>query len=263
MRCGRCREIFVVIGERVSANIPADPDLANSAAREMGGIGMEHRKSPPEGRDVLERWIELGVPRTDEQIAHLIDERPPYWEFLLLAGATYCSVARLEPKYVDHDNCIGQVSMVELDAGQTLECLVNAIGLLRATIEQEMRVFEPEAQRRAFGGPVEPGDPVRIFAIARHVAAGYEAMLDWAAMVRGLRTPERLRVPVELAARMADQPIAQVRQFVDELVRGVEAALPRLAAGETAHIPAHLELSMDESVSVAYRAAISESCPEA
>jgi hypothetical protein len=258
MRCGRCRDTFEVTADRVTAKVPADPEPAHGPVGETAGIGTQYRKSPSEGRDVLERWIDLGAPRSNDQIAQLIDDRPSYWEFLLLAGAVFCYVARLEPKYVDHDNCIGRVSAVELDTLQTMEYLVNAIGLLQATIEQEMRVFEPEAQRRAFGGPAEPGDPLRILTIARHIATGYEAMLDWAASIRGLRTPEGLRVPVELAARMADQPIAQVRQFVDELLRDVETALPRLASGETVHIPAHLKLSMDESVYSAYRAAISE-----
>jgi hypothetical protein len=96
------------------------------------------------------------------------------------------------------DTGIGRVSATKLDAIEAMRFLDDAISLLSATISQELRVF---AQLRAFGGPQEPGDQLRIFSMARHIATGYETMLDWAADLRGLRVPAEMGE--ELGARRA------------------------------------------------------------
>jgi hypothetical protein len=186
------------------------------------------------------------VPRTQGQIDQLLDERPPYWEFLLFAGALFQYKAVLEPKWIDHDTGIGRVSAVQLDVLEAMRFLSNAMDLLKETISQELRVFDPEAKRRAFGGRLEPGDPLRILSMARHLATGYEAMLDWSSELRGLRVPEGMREMFELTARMADQPIAQVRTFIDELVRDMDELPRRVSTGENVRVSSHLVLSVDE-----------------
>ena len=43
-----------------------------------------------------------GIAKTDEQVAQLLRERPPGWEYLLYAGALCAGVERLEKKYMDY-----------------------------------------------------------------------------------------------------------------------------------------------------------------
>jgi hypothetical protein len=57
---------------------------------------------------------------------------------------------------------------------------------------------------------------------------------------------------------MADQPIAQTRSFIDDLVRGVDQLPRRVSASENVRISAKLQLSIDELTSAAFRESMAE-----
>jgi hypothetical protein len=247
MRCGRCGRNFVVTDDTRPSDVAEDADASQRSTAFNDGPSS-HRKQPRIGAGSIDPWITIGVPRDDSDLKRLLEERPHAWEFLLLAAALRSHKESLEPKWVDHEDGIGRVSGWELDELQATYVLSDRLGLLTAMLAQEMRVVDPEAARRAFGGPGEPGDPHRIQSMARHLAAGYEAMLDWSAELRGLRVPDELRPAFELAARMADQPVAQVRAWIDQLVRDVDELPGRVATGEDARVHARLTLSTDPTI---------------
>jgi hypothetical protein len=257
VRCGRCRGTFVVQAPgwdtpENSAAIEQEISEQRVEERVASGDAIRLKRGRADGGSI-EPWIEIGVPRDSEHMQRLLAERPPYWEFLLLAGEILGYKAALESKWIDHDNGIGRVSLRELDELEALALLSDRFGFLRKILTQEMRVLDPESKRRAFGGPQESGDRLRILNIARHLATGYEAMLDWAAELRGLRVPEEVHPLLEISARMADQPIGQVRAWFDQLVRDVDELPGRVAKGENVHVNARLTLSVDETVWVAFR----------
>ncbi|HEX8866509.1 MAG TPA: hypothetical protein VF821_12715, partial [Lentzea sp.] len=50
----------------------------------------------------------------------------------------------------------------------------------------------------------------------------YESLLDWAADLRGTTTPERFAKLYKTAAQLADQPLKQVEEFIEELQAATE-----------------------------------------
>jgi hypothetical protein len=102
---------------------------------------------PPE--PVIER-----VPRTAEEEAALVRTRPDGWEYLLFASVLRRRMAELEPKHRDH-----QLRLIRPRSGPVLAD-AHAIEFIRSAFREASvltdnfnRVFDEEAQERAFGAP--------------------------------------------------------------------------------------------------------------
>jgi hypothetical protein len=75
----------------------------------------------------------------------------------------------------------------------------------------------------------------------------YETFLDWATRIRGAVIPERFRRLFELVALLVDEPIEQIRTFIDRTVAELDR-VPELLAdpdGEPVTISLALILSID------------------
>lgn len=93
--------------------------------------------------------------------------------------------------------------------------LSEAFAEVRAVVANVGRVLSKESTERAFGQLGESGDPEIIKHLARRVTDIYGALLDWSLRLRGAGMPEEYEDVVEIAASFVDQPIQQVRDFVD------------------------------------------------
>lgn len=119
-----------------------------------------------------------------------------------------------------------------------------------------MRVFPQEVQEQAFGEPGEAGDPVRIEHFASRIMHTYGELLDWAASLRAVAPPDLLEPSFEMAARMVDQPLLEVREFVDAAVREIDR-IPAFMAShaeddDPLKITLALNITMDEEVSAEF-----------
>jgi hypothetical protein len=168
-------------------------------------------------------------PRTDQEQRQLLRFRQPAWEYLLFAGVLAQGICRLEPKERDHELRLARGPRQHLDLQETTQYLSHAFRDLAAAWEPMGRIFQPSAQEQAFGAPGEPGDPARIEHFAQWIVDMYEQTLDWALAMRSLDVPDPLKKAVELAARTADQPVADVKSFINH------------AVDETDRIPAAIE----------------------
>jgi len=68
----------------------------------------------------------------------------------------------------------------------------------------------------AFGPAGRPGDPEKIRHLAALFVKSYENLLNWAADLRGTSTPDRFRALYEATARLADQPLQQIDEFIEQ-----------------------------------------------
>lgn len=207
-------------------------------------------------RDVLEEPQPQAPdrsPRTHTEQAAVLAVRPPGWEYLLFAGSLYLGKEDLELKWRDHElppykarRSLGSIS----EATDYLSAEFNRVTGL---IEAMMRVFPPEIQEQAFGAPGEPGDPVRIEHFATRIIQTYGELLDWAAALQSADPPEVLAPSFKMACRMADQPLIEVREFVDSVVREIDRVPAFLASepivDEPLTIELTLKLTVDENVS--------------
>jgi hypothetical protein len=130
------------------------------------------------------------------------------------------------------------------DATITAARLRSALSDLSRIVDRMVRAFDRSAQERGFGPPGVAGEVPRIEHFAGHIIGGYESLLAWAADIRGIRVNDDLAPAVELTARLVDQPINQVRVFIDDVVREIEHVTVRLADDGRGEVPLTIEISL-------------------
>lgn len=196
------------------------------------------------------------VPRTPEEKKALLSVRPPGWEYLLFASCLYLGKQELEFKWRDHELPPYSQNLRLDSVGEATDYLSSEFSRVRGLIEAMMRVFPREVQDQAFGAPGEPGDAVRIEHFANRIIRTYGELLDWAASLRAVAPPDVLVPPFEMAAHMADRPLLEVREFVDNVVREVDR-VPSFVANhgegeEPLTIELELKLTIDDEVSAEF-----------
>jgi hypothetical protein len=231
---------FLAEGIRAHDLLESFPELhATEIDSKLADIAesLETMGEPQEGN--ADPTFDLtAVPTTPEHQQALLRERPPGWEYLLYGGVLLQGREALENKWHDEELGMPRGEQISLDRDAEFRYLSNELARVRMLTSNSMRVFDADAQERAFGAPGEPGDPVRIENLARHVIGTYEGLLDWAARMRAVVPPEDLERLLELTALMAKAPIMQFRDFVDDVVR------------ELGKLPAHLASDTDELLEI-------------
>jgi hypothetical protein len=221
---------------------------ANEIAEQIEGLRNALDEPEPQAPD--------RVPRTQEEQQALLAVRPPGWEYLLFASCLFLGKQQLEFKWRDHElppytprRSLGSI-------GEATNYLSSEFKRVTGLIEAMMLVFPQEVQEEAFGAPGEPGDPVRIEHFATRIMQTYDELLDWAASLRTVDPPDVLVPPFEMAARWGDQPLLEVREFVDTAVREIDR-VPSFIANHTEDdgplkIDLALTLTTDEEVSAEF-----------
>jgi hypothetical protein len=181
-----------------------------------------------------------GVPRTASETEELLAVRPPAWEYLHFAGVLAQGLDALELKWHDHQMQMPRGPRRHLESGE----LSASIGWIVRRTEALMRVFDPGIQEKAFGAPGEPGDPVRIRHFAMTIVNTYEALMDWAAELRNTTTPLLLDEAVAIVPQMVDQPLKDIRDFIESAVRETSALPARMAEAKQTGEPITIHLTM-------------------
>lgn len=192
------------------------------------------------------------VPRDAREEEQLLLVRPRGWEYLYFAARLLAGRSQLERKYLDHET--GYASRT----GEVVGIDGMSAYLRRATDDAQdlfsalMRLMEPSVRHRAFGQANAAGDPGRIHHLADRWTAAYEGLLDWSARLRGTSVPGEYRQAVRLLAAMNEEPIAQYRTFVDQIVKNCDEIPAAQAAGRPLEIILTLTLSISDSVAKEY-----------
>jgi hypothetical protein len=109
-------------------------------------------------------------------------------------------------------------------------------------------------KERAFGPPGIPGDPAQIEHLGQLLLDVYENLLDWSARVRGTTTSDHFTRLFELLASFADNPINEMRAFIDQYVDQAER-MPELLAekrDDPIEVTVYLTFTFDEHLSAEY-----------
>ena len=209
------------------------PTVAYLDARRMGIDGIVRTlisklAGAPGGPDA---WPGNRAPRTSRELAQVLAQRPPGWEYLYFAGCLRVGLDALAPKYRDHE-----VSHPTAATWVTMEgapdFMQGAIGEIRRIVGSLTNLFDPANQERAFGAPGQAGDPERIEHLAARMTSAYEGLMQWASRIRGVTRPAELDDLFDNLARFADQPIREYRAFVDEIVTQFDRIPGAIAAHE-------------------------------
>jgi hypothetical protein len=192
-----------------------------------------------------------GVPRTDEERYELLDTLPPAWEYLLWAGVLRIGRDALETKWRDHELTLPSRVRQYVGLTEMPDFLSKAYGRLGSIIEPMSRVFAD--QEAAFGAPGEPGDAVRIEHFANWIIGAYEDLLDWAMDLRATDTDDEIEHVVALAAKAADRPLSEIREFIDRSIAETERipayfAKPEAERGDPLVLESKVILTADEDL---------------
>ncbi|WP_169981016.1 hypothetical protein [Microbispora sp. H10836] len=188
--------------------------LANDIMWKLEEITEQIESLRVDQRDPVVTW----VPRNPEEQQLLISQAPPAWEYLLFAGSLLQGKERLEGKWRDFQMGYGRRNGVYLDDKSAVARLGGVFGDALVVGNGIKPIFDERAQEEAFGPPGVPGDPGKIVHFAGRIISTYEDLLDWASDIRGTVYPEEMRHAAELAARVADRPARDIRDFVDRVV---------------------------------------------
>jgi hypothetical protein len=193
-----------------------------------------------------------GVPRTADEQRQLLMQRPPAWEFMLYASVLLLRRAALEEKWRDNEIRYARRTGKYMDQETAIDYLTSAAHDAMMIADGLNRVLDSDAQNSAFGAPGEPADPARIEHLAMRLISVYEEFLDWAANLRGVGVPSQLQNALELAARLAELPARQIREFVDYYVAQVEQIPEQLLRGEPVRLEMTLKIDIDDDALSAF-----------
>lgn len=200
----------------------------------------------------------VGVPYTPEEERMLLADRPPAWEYLLYAGVLVQRRQAIEEKWRDHEIGYAPRAGRHLSDSEAIAYLPQAMDHIIGISEGINRVLDGHAQEKAFGPIGTPGNPEQIIHLATRLIDVYEEFLDWAAALRGMRVSSKFIKVFDLAAHLADRPISDIREFIDEYVARVASIPAAVERGERLHIEMTLKLDIDNKAMAEYGRALTQ-----
>ncbi|MFS8099866.1 TIR domain-containing protein [Lentzea alba] len=162
--------------------------------------------------------------RTPRELAELIAQKvgtqvpppPAGWEYQLFAETVTLNLGKLKEKKLDHEMAFGAHMRTFTSDTEALDYFTARTRAFDDIINNVADVLSTGRQQWAFGPAGRKGDADKIKHLASLFVKAYENLLDWAADLRGTSTPERHRALYAATARLADQPLKQIDQFVEE-----------------------------------------------
>jgi hypothetical protein len=230
-------------------------------AREIGVDGIVEAAMRKLGRARTEPVPRFNgrTPRTSEEIAVLLGERPPGWEHLLYAAVIKQGMDAMEEKYRDHLLEYARRNGRYVPEEEGVDSLQRNFANLGELTNSFERILDARVQEAAFGRPGEPGDPDRIIHLARRFVSVYEDLLDWSAEIRGTgAATAAIRRLLDNEARWTDQPIGEMRQFVDGMVREMDTLTERLEAGENIELEIVIKFDVGAELVAQHDLAVAE-----
>jgi hypothetical protein len=189
-----------------------------------------------------------GVPRTADQQRRLVAEKPIGWEYILFGGFLAQGKENLEPKWRDHQLRYVRPTGLSLDDSQAMAFISAAMNEAQGYTGNVTKILNRQTTEWAFGAPGMPGDPANIEYLAKRLVGVYEGFLDWSAKIRGTTTSATFRRYYDVVSRFVDEPISQIREFIDYYVSECEALPEKLASDDDTpiHMKFELVLSIDD-----------------
>jgi CRP-like cAMP-binding protein len=239
--------------ERKSAQRPTVGyiDARSTTSDELVDLILQKVQRPSE--QVVPIAARVRVPRTAEQRRPLLAQQPPAWEYLLFAGVLAQGKEALEPKWRDHQLRYVRRAGPALSDAEVPNFINGAFRELAGLTSNLERILDVDAKERAFGPLGVPGNPVHIEHLGQRLLEMYEGLLDWSARIRGTPTSDHFSRALQLLASYADNPIAEMRAFIDRYMDETSRLSERLANqdddDEPIQVVMYITFEIDEHVS--------------
>jgi hypothetical protein len=165
-----------------------------------------------------------GTRFTPVRLAEMVAQKlgtatPPHraagWEYALFVDTVRAGLRGLKSKRVDHDMAFAKTVRTFTTDTEALDYFTARTRAFDNIINAIAEVLSPQRQLLAFGANGQRGDEEKITRLATMFVEVYDNLLAWAAELRGTSTPEKFRALYAATARLADQPLQQIDEFVE------------------------------------------------
>lgn len=182
-----------------------------------------------------------------------IPDTPPEvdgWEYLLFADTLEAGRAYLESKWLDFDIGIARPSgEIVSDSVEVIQRMLDRTQELSLLVSNLNRIADPQNWEAAFGPPGISGDPDRIRHLANQLVGLYEAMIDWAASVRGTIVSKEAEDYRWATSCLVVGAVRQMRDSMDRSINSIRGAIIGARpedGGRAIKIDLNFVLSIDE-----------------
>ncbi|MEW2088354.1 caspase family protein [Streptomyces sp. NPDC006682] len=183
------------------------------------------------------------VPRTLAGRDELVRAKPPKWDYLLYASSLRLGVESLNEKWAQYE--AGRSSRSRrMSVAQLCHYVDNSLDTLQRITHRIDGCLSQELQDRAFEQSVEKADPGLIMRMASDLVGVYEDYMDWAMAIRGIVAPHKAARLIEMTALIADTPVREVKDFIQQYFDEIDALGDRYASSEVASININLKLEI-------------------
>ncbi len=168
--------------------------------------------------------------RTPRELAVLIAQKvgaavgppPPGWEYQLFSDTVALHMRKLKDQQLSHEMGFATTVRSFTTDVDALDYFKTRTRVFDDTVNGIADLLSPGKQQWAFGPAGRPGDRDKIRHLANRFVESYEDLLNWAADLRGTQTPDHLTTLYKTAARLADAPLKQIEEFVEQFAAASE-----------------------------------------
>ncbi|MFI6101945.1 toll/interleukin-1 receptor domain-containing protein [Lentzea sp. NPDC051213] len=162
--------------------------------------------------------------RTPRELAEMIARKvgvavgppEPGWEYQLFSDTVAMNLSKLTEKKLSHQMAYAPKSRTFTTDTEALDYFKARTRSFDDIVNGIADLLSAGKQQWAFGPAGRRGDAEKIRHLATQFVKAYESLLDWAAELRGTATPDRHRALYEATAQLADQPLKQIDDFVEQ-----------------------------------------------
>ncbi|HUQ57749.1 toll/interleukin-1 receptor domain-containing protein [Lentzea sp.] len=147
---------------------------------------------------------------------------PQGWEYRTFVDAVGQGMRALGDKKLSHEMGFAETARTFSTDTESLDYYTARSRKFDDIVNSVTDLLSPQKQQWAFGPSGQAGNAEKIRLLATRFAKSYEDLLDWAADLRGTVTPARHRPLYEATARLADQPLKQIDEFLEHFAAAAE-----------------------------------------
>ena len=194
------------------------------------------------------------VPCTQEELDRLVKDRPLAWEYLLFAGALIVEMEAFDARYRDY--LIGYAPRlgVSIYEANFMEFYRMQYGELLNISRLFGQIFSNQIVESAIGPGGVSGDPAKIFHLAKRYISVYDELLRWTERLRGTLVPTGYQQLIDILSRYSEQPITELRRFVNDYSEKVARIPTVLKAGESITLQIPVKFAVPSELSQELRA---------
>jgi hypothetical protein len=193
--------------------------------------------------------VNAAVLRTKIQLDTIIKDRPLGWEYLLFAGALIVEMEALDARYRDYLIGYAPRPGVLVYKANFVEFYQMQFGELRNISQQFKQIFSNQAVDGAISLGGVSGDPAKILHLAKRYISVYDELLRWTERLRGTAVPVEYQQLINILSRYSEQPITEIRRFVDDYARLIARAVEALENGQSTNFPIRVKFVVPPELS--------------